>query len=189
MTTNVLIGYATSEGQTAKVAGAIGARLAALGHTVTEVDLDRSMPNPAGFDAVVLGGSVHVGWFQDKLRCYVAAYASRLNAMPSWFFAVSLAEGIRKGEFTHEKALRQIQDFLGELQWEPREALSVGGALLYREYSWPKRLMMKQIVRKNGGDTDTSRDWEYTDWDAVHAFAGRISAAIVAPAARELSHR
>jgi menaquinone-dependent protoporphyrinogen oxidase len=31
--------------------------------------------------------------------------------------------------------------------------------------------MMKRIVRKAGGDTDTSRDYEYTDWGDLRAFA------------------
>jgi len=187
MSTRVLVAYATSEGQTARVAEAIGERLAELGHTVEEVDLRRSMPDPAEFDGVVLGGSVHAGRFQDELRCYAAAWGPRLNRMPSWFFAVSLSEGIGKGAFTHENAMRQIDDFLHEVKWTPTEALSVGGALKYREYSWPKRLLMKQIVAKNGGDTDTSRDWEYTDWDAVKAFAGRVSEGVVSSRRAELS--
>ena len=187
MTTRILIAYATSEGHTAKVASAIGERLVGLGHNVVEVDLSKSMPDPADFDAVVLGGSVHAGNFQDSLRCYVAAYAPRLNGMPSWFFAVSLSEGIRAGLFTHETAVAQIDRFLSQFTWTPREAFSVGGALLYREYSWPKRMLMKQIVRKNGGETDTSRDFEYTDWDEVRTFAERISAGVVARRGPELS--
>jgi menaquinone-dependent protoporphyrinogen oxidase len=30
---------------------------------------------------------------------------------------------------------------------------------------------MLMILRMAGGDTDTSRDFEYTDWRAVEAFA------------------
>jgi menaquinone-dependent protoporphyrinogen oxidase len=30
---------------------------------------------------------------------------------------------------------------------------------------------MKRIARGATGDTDTSRDYEYTDWDAVETFA------------------
>lgn len=187
MATSILIAYATSEGHTGKVAAAIGERLAALGHQTLEVDLAKSMPDPADFDAVVLGGSVHAGSFQDKLRCYVAAYAPRLNRMPSWFFGVSLSEGIGLGLFTHQTAVQQIDGFLGEFDWKPAEAFSVGGALLYREYAWPKRMLMKQIVRKNGGQTDTSRDWEYTDWDAVKAFADRVSSGVLSGRERELS--
>jgi len=30
---------------------------------------------------------------------------------------------------------------------------------------------MKRIVAKAGGDTDTSRDYMYTDWNDLRAFA------------------
>lgn len=30
---------------------------------------------------------------------------------------------------------------------------------------------MRRIVAKEGGDVDTSRDYEYTDWRAVERFA------------------
>ncbi len=30
---------------------------------------------------------------------------------------------------------------------------------------------MKRIVAKAGGGTDTTRDYEYTDWDDVRVFA------------------
>jgi menaquinone-dependent protoporphyrinogen oxidase len=30
---------------------------------------------------------------------------------------------------------------------------------------------MRRIVAKAGGDTDTSRDYEYTDWNQVRGFA------------------
>ncbi len=30
---------------------------------------------------------------------------------------------------------------------------------------------MKRIAAKAGGDTDTTRDYEYTDWSAVNKFA------------------
>ncbi len=34
---------------------------------------------------------------------------------------------------------------------------------------------MRRIARKAGGDTDTSKDYEYTDWNDVRGFADRFS--------------
>ena len=31
--------------------------------------------------------------------------------------------------------------------------------------------MMQRIVAKAGGDTDTTRDFEYTDWNDLRSFA------------------
>ncbi|MNC94612.1 Protoporphyrinogen IX dehydrogenase [menaquinone] [compost metagenome] len=47
----------------------------------------------------------------------------------------------------------------------------MAGALPYSKYNWVKRWMMRRIVAKAGGDTDTSRDYEYTDWNDLRAFA------------------
>ena len=44
----------------------------------------------------------------------------------------------------------------------------------YRTY-FSYRLLMIIFVGLAGGDTDTSRDYEYTDWSAVEAFAERFT--------------
>jgi menaquinone-dependent protoporphyrinogen oxidase len=52
------------------------------------------------------------------------------------------------------------------------------GALLYTHYNFFIRWMMKRIVATAGGDTDTSRDYEYTDWNDVRAFARDFGASV-----------
>jgi len=37
-------------------------------------------------------------------------------------------------------------------------------------------MVMKWIAGKAGGSTDTSRDHEYTDWDALGRFAAEFAA-------------
>ena len=46
----------------------------------------------------------------------------------------------------------------------------VAGALPYTRYNWFIRLVMKRIAAKAGGDTDTTRDYEYTDWEDLRSF-------------------
>ena len=55
----------------------------------------------------------------------------------------------------------------------------------YTHYGWLKRLMMKRIVGKAGGSTDTTRDHEYTDWNDLRNFAREFTKrlAIVEPTA------
>jgi len=45
------------------------------------------------------------------------------------------------------------------------------GATPYTRYGWFVRFMMRNIARRRGLGTDTSRDYEYTDWQAVEQFA------------------
>ena len=51
----------------------------------------------------------------------------------------------------------------------------VAGALAYTRYNRLTRWAMKRIVTKAHGDTDTSRDYEYTDWNDVRRFAGEFA--------------
>lgn len=43
---------------------------------------------------------------------------------------------------------------------------------IYTQYGFVKRWIMRKIARDKGNpDTDTSRDYVYTDWDSVRRFA------------------
>jgi hypothetical protein len=41
---------------------------------------------------------------------------------------------------------------------------------------------MKRIVRKAGGDIDTRRDYEYTDWNDLRMFAEQFAQRVSVPA-------
>jgi menaquinone-dependent protoporphyrinogen oxidase len=69
--------------------------------------------------------------------------------------------------------------FLARYGWRPAITKLVAGALLYTRYGWLKRRMMKRIVAKAGGDTDTTRDFEYTDWNDLRDFAEDFASLLV----------
>lgn len=50
----------------------------------------------------------------------------------------------------------------------------IAGALNYAEYDYFKRLLMKMIAKKEGRATDTSLDYEYTDWEEVTIFTNKF---------------
>jgi menaquinone-dependent protoporphyrinogen oxidase len=64
-----------------------------------------------------------------------------------------------------------VEKFLRSTGWQPTTVKTVAGALLYTQYNFIKRWVMRWIVRKAGGDTDTTRDYEYTDWKDLAQFA------------------
>jgi hypothetical protein len=63
-----------------------------------------------------------------------------------------------------DDARRMIDAFLEETKWHPSRIKAVAGALMYSKYNFLVRLVMKRIARAAGGDTDTSRDYDYTNW-------------------------
>jgi menaquinone-dependent protoporphyrinogen oxidase len=164
----VLLVFHTSEGHTAKVAGRIAARLRDTG---VHVDLAGAgdAPHPGGYDGVVIADPVHFTRQSKQVVAYVRRWASVLDETASAFVQVSLAAQSDLGE--DQRSLRVVSDKATiALGWRPDVLVQVAGALPYTQYGRFKRAMMRRIVARRGGDVDTTRDHEYTDWDAVDAF-------------------
>ena len=121
-----------------------------------------------GYDAVIVGGSIHMGKHEGYVVDFVRKNRATLERLPSAFFSVSLA-----AHGDTENARAYVENFEQESGWRPTQVGLFGGALLYRQYGFLKRLMMKKIVSDKPGNlsTDTSRDHVYTDWDDVKRFA------------------
>ena len=171
-----LILYGTGEGQTAKIADRIATTISERGHESRAIDV-RDRPNSVTleeYDAVVVGASIHVGKHQDAVRDFVTDNRDALSGMPTAFFQVSLSSAT---EEKREEAAGYVESFVTETGWHPDRIGQFGGALRFSEYGFLKRLMMKRIAndllaeaRKPTGDI------EFTDWDAVDAFAADVAA-------------
>ncbi|MFW6067591.1 MAG: flavodoxin domain-containing protein [Myxococcota bacterium] len=174
-----LVLYATTEGQTAKVAHHIADVARGHGHEVAvhtaEEALDGKAPPLDGFDVVFVGGSLHEGRHQRSLRRFLREHGQELAAKPTGLFSLSLAAASADPE-ERKAADHCIDELLKETGFTPTVRASVAGALRYTQYSWLKRFVMKRIAASEGGETDTSKDFEYTDWDAVTAFADEVLA-------------
>lgn len=95
-------------------------------------------------------------------------------------FPLSLAAAI-PGDEHQEEARRYVDEFLAETGWRPDRTLCVAGALLFTQYDFFKRLIMKLIARHEGVDTDAKVDHEYTDWNEVTLFTETFLRDVVAP--------
>jgi menaquinone-dependent protoporphyrinogen oxidase len=93
--------------------------------------------------------------------------------MPCAWFSVSASAG-GKTEQNRLDAQRCLDEFLNDTGWHPGTTQTIGGAIMYTKYNPLLRWIMKQIAKRNGGPTDTSRDHELTDWDRVQRFVDRF---------------
>jgi len=73
-------------------------------------------------------------------------------------------------------AWRYVRKFLRRIGWQPAQTAAFGGALRYSALRGWKRFIVRLFVRVAGGDTDASRDCEYTNWGAVAEFARAFGA-------------
>ena len=168
--------YGSSYGHTAKVVERIARGLIGRGHPVTvwkgdELPVGRSLDD---FDAFVIAGSVLYGKHQKCVRTFVQEHIGRLNLFPSAFVSVcgALAGSWEQGP---KEAEKYVAGFVTDSGWHPRLTTSVAGAVAYTRYGFFTRLMMKLISARTGRPTDTSRDWEFTDWDKVDGFTAEFA--------------
>ena len=176
----VPIFYATTEGQTRRIAEYLAAVFRDQGFTshaleVTTTDVDRIDWTRAR--AALVGASLHLGRHQPEVATFVQAHASALNARPSAFFSVSLSAASSHVEET-TAARRLAEAFPPAHSWRPPLVASIAGRLAYTKYGFLKRLLLKQIAKKEGAPTDTSRDYELTNWNDADRLASDVIALI-----------
>jgi menaquinone-dependent protoporphyrinogen oxidase len=172
---DVLILFGTTEGQTRKIAEALAAVLRRVRLGVDVVDAAAAANvRPTAYRAVIVAASVHAGRYQRQVRRWVRANATTLAMRPTAFVSVCLAV-LNRTAAVDEHLDAILRAFFTATGWTPDESKIVAGALPYTQYSWWKRWLMVRIVRRNQGDADTSRDYEYTDWADLEAFALRFA--------------
>jgi menaquinone-dependent protoporphyrinogen oxidase len=181
---DVLLVYTSTHGHTAKVAARIaeGLRADGVGNVDVRDAADASGTDPAAYEAVIVGGSLHAGHHQEELVDWVKSHRAALADRPSAFFSVSLTAADDTDE-ARQATQRCIDDFLAKTGWTPARSIAIAGALQYREYNVFTRTLMRLMMRRGGHPTDTSHDHDFTDWEAVERF-GREFATLVAQTSR-----
>ncbi|HEY5387896.1 MAG TPA: flavodoxin domain-containing protein [Thermoleophilia bacterium] len=93
----ILLVCATRHGSTVEVANAIAEELRAGGNVV-DLRPAAEAPGPTGYDAVVVGGPMIMGWHREALR-YLKKHRGELERLPTALFitAASLTENGESG--------------------------------------------------------------------------------------------
>ena len=171
----VRIVYGTAYGQTERIAQRIAGALTAAGHTVSALRGDRLATDLSlgEYDAFVIAASVLFGRHQRYIRAFVQNHVTRLNVAPSAF--VSVCGAMAAAPKGASLAQGYAEKFLHETGWRPWTVRSFAGGLPYTRYGPFVRLMMKMISRRTGRPTDTSRNYDLTDWETVDEFARELA--------------
>jgi menaquinone-dependent protoporphyrinogen oxidase len=168
----VLVVYVSRDGQTRKIAERIATGLRVGRHLVELVDARRLPPDldPSRFQAVFVGSPIIGGGYMRPIVRFVREYRAALERVPTLFFSVGLAL-LSKVNDGRAQTMEIVDRFIARTGWRPRRVELIAGALPYTRYNFLLRFVMRRISRKEGGETDTSRDHEYTNWNAVDRFA------------------
>ena len=170
--------YATTEGQTRRIAERLVERLRQHGLESRPFDVDGDLARAIDWSSVrgaLVGASLHAQRYQAAAGAFVHAHAGRLNAVPSAFVGVSLAAA--SSNPAEVAAARSLADSFPPAQgWHAGQVVSTAGRLAYTRYNILVKLLMKRIARKHGAPTDTRRDHEFTNWERIDQLADTFAA-------------
>ena len=165
--------YSTREGQTEKIIHKIASELDSTNadfidlHTDPQIELGQ-------YEKILVGASIRYGHLNKKLYQFIDRHADLLTQKNASFFCVNLtARKEEQGKDTPEGSA-YIRTFLKKSKWQPSLIGVFAGALLYPRYSWFDKKMIQLIMKMTGGETDTSKEVEYTNWKKVSQFAQKF---------------
>ncbi len=172
----MLFYYATRDGQSRRIAERIAARLRERGIAATPQDLAATAASPAQVSAaplVVLVAAIRYGKHLPEAQRLLEAYTALPSPPPLVFASVNLTAR-KPGKDTQEGNV-YLRKAIARHRLRPVLAAAIAGRLDYSRYRWFDRQMIRFIMLLTGGPTDVRARVEYTDWEKVDAFAGRIA--------------
>jgi menaquinone-dependent protoporphyrinogen oxidase len=133
-----------------------------------------------------LAASVHQGNHEKEMLRFVKEHRTELERIPTAFISVSLSEvGAERWQATPAEHIhfaadvnKMLDTFFEQTEWYPTYVKPVAGALSYSKYNFFIRFIMRQVAGKQRAGTDTSRDYDYTNWIELDKFNEDLGAEI-----------
>lgn len=171
---NILIIYATTDGQTRRICQRLKEIIEQQAHHVTLVPIqDAPRIDVTAFDKFVIGASIRYGKHSPLIVDFIEKNRPLLESRPNAFFSVNVVA--RKPEKSKPEHNPYLQKFLNRIEWKPRKLAVFAGKIDYPSYRFIDRLMIRLIMWMTKGPTDPKAVVEFTDWDQVEAFGRVIS--------------
>jgi menaquinone-dependent protoporphyrinogen oxidase len=169
--------YATTAGQTRRIAERLAERLRTHGLDSRAIAIGSTDAQGVNWNAVrgvAVGASVHAQRHQKAALAFARQHRVQLSLVPSLFFSVCLAAASKNAD--EVAAAQAIAEAFGtKTGWQATRIVAVAGRLAYTQYNWLMRRIMRRIAVKEGGSADMSRDHEYTNWEQVERLADELA--------------
>lgn len=159
----VLVVYGTKTGCTAGIAEKIGSTLSATGATV-DVRPVGDKPDPAAYDAVVVGSGVRAGNWHGAVKTWVTLRADVLKTKPVAFFTACLTMASDPGKADDVRAY--TDPLIAETGVTPVDIGLFAGMNQPKTFSLPERLIMKAMKAPEG---------DFRDLEAVATWAEALA--------------
>ena len=165
----ILLTYSTVDGHTKTICEKI------LSYSKTsQVDIlpiDRSI-NIRDYDTVVIGASIRYGKYREEIFEFIKENEKLLNSKDNAFFSVNVVA--RKENKNKPETNPYLIKFLNKISWQPKILDVFAGKIDYPKYKFLDKYAIKFIMWITKGPTDTSKVYEFTDWNRVKSFAEKL---------------
>lgn len=181
---HTLLLYSTNFGLSKRICERIQAGLQKRGDQSTVASITDRAVDPAHFDAIVIGASIRYGKHSPAVLEFIRVHQALLESKPGALFSVNLVA--RKPGKDTAQTNPYLKQLLTQSPWKPQLTGVFAGEIDYARYGWADRQVIRLIMWITKGPTDFSARVQYTNWDNVDRFAGKVAqlaaGARVAPA-------
>ncbi len=166
-----LLIYSTTDGHTKKICDFIKMNSVKNNfdiysiHKINEVNLN-------DYELIVLGASIRYGKHNSIIYKFIRNNKNILKAKNNAFFSVNVVA--RKPEKKSPENNPYIKKFLKKSEWHPTKIGVFAGKVDYPNYSFLNKVIIRFIMFVTKGPTDTSRSYEFTDWNNIKKFANEL---------------
>ena len=163
-----LIIYSTTDGHTEAICRYIKSLLQKDFNTtlISIHKLDKL--NLSHFDMIIIGASIRYGKHKPELYQFIKENINILNNVKTAFFSVNaVARNLEKNK---PETNPYIKKFLETSIWKPLHVAVFAGKISYPKYKLLDKLMIKLIMWLTNGPTNTSQEYEFTNWDDINQF-------------------
>jgi menaquinone-dependent protoporphyrinogen oxidase len=165
----ILLTYSTVDGHTKTICEKI------LSYSETsQVDIlpiDSNI-NIKDYDTVVIGASIRYGKYREEIFEFIKENEELLNSKDNAFFSVNVVA--RKENKNKPETNPYLIKFLNKISWQPKILDVFAGKIDYPKYKFLDKYAIKFIMWITKGPTDTSKVYEFTDWNRVKSFAEKL---------------
>ncbi|WP_300010767.1 flavodoxin domain-containing protein [uncultured Roseobacter sp.] len=163
---NVLIVFATVEGQTRKIAEFAQRIAEKAGYNVTLFDAaDKTAPlSLEAIDKVILAAPVHERRHPETFEVVLGAHRTELAERDTLLLSISLSAAFEDG-------MEEAQEYITEMEMRTRfksdlNAL-VAGAVRTSSYDYFATQVLRHVVLRDRDYDPGAGEHEFTDWDAL----------------------
>ena len=165
--------YSSTDGQTKKICEVIKENLLNRNeHKILSIENSFNF-NFDNYDYIIIGASIRYGKHNSKVFDFIRNNFELLKNKRNAFFSVNVVA--RKPGKDTPDTNPYVKKFLNKTKWKPDKLGVFAGKVDYPNYNFLNKQVIRFIMLITKGPIDTSKTYEFTNWEKVKKFAIEIN--------------